>query len=84
MNCTSGLVLLFLLYRRQDFCYDRMTSESLQVCFLFKRFQEYVQPEFFEIIKKVNNSALLVFLAAKLLAEQSYLAVSLVFTIQRI
>ena len=32
------LILAFLimvfLFRRQDFCYDQMTSQSLQICFL--------------------------------------------------
>ena len=30
----SGLVLLFFLFRCQDFCYDHMRSQSLQICFL--------------------------------------------------
>ena len=36
LNCTSGLVLICLLFSRQDFCYDHMTSQ-LQICFLFIR-----------------------------------------------
>ena len=29
-----GLLLVFL-FRRRDFCYDHMTSQPLQICFLF-------------------------------------------------
>ena len=32
-----GLLLVFHLFRRQDFCYDHMTSQPLQICFLFIR-----------------------------------------------
>ena len=28
---------MFFLFRRRDFCYDHMTSQPLQVCFLFIR-----------------------------------------------
>ena len=29
-----GLLLVFTLFRRQDFCFDHMTSQLLQICFL--------------------------------------------------
>ena len=36
LNRTSGLVLLyFFLFQRQDFFFDRMTSSSIHICFLF-------------------------------------------------
>ena len=36
LNCTSGVVVLCFLFR-QEFCYDHITSQSLQICsnFLF-------------------------------------------------
>ena len=34
LNCISGLVYVFL-FRRQGFCYNHMTSQPLQICFLF-------------------------------------------------
>ena len=37
-NCCSGLVLLWSLFCKHDFCYDHKTSQSpLQICFLFIR-----------------------------------------------
>ena len=30
-------LLLVFLFRRQDFCYDLMTTQLLQICFLFIR-----------------------------------------------
>ena len=32
-----GLLLVFYLFRRQDFCYDHMTSQPLQFWFLLIR-----------------------------------------------
>ena len=37
-GCTSGLVLF--LFRQQNFCYDNMTLQSLQIC-LFIHFQSF-------------------------------------------
>ena len=33
LNCSSALVLLCFLFRRQEFCYDHKTSQTLQICF---------------------------------------------------
>ena len=36
LNCMSGLVRLYFLFRQQDFCYDQLSSQSpLQICFVF-------------------------------------------------
>ena len=32
-----GVLLVFYLFCRHDFCYDHMTSHRLQICFLFIR-----------------------------------------------
>ena len=41
LRVVSRILRAMFFFRRQDFCYDHMTSQPLQICFLFIRSRKF-------------------------------------------